>query len=100
YGPSRCHAGEASAIWPAPHDKTRLKRLLPANSANQEILSQVALSFCVQEQKGDKSMPAKVRIASFVILGGCILAGVTSAQTIQINRDNKTVAISTTDEAT
>ncbi|HEY1904055.1 MAG TPA: SIMPL domain-containing protein [Terracidiphilus sp.] len=31
---------------------------------------------------------------------GVVLTGVSSAQTIQINRDNKTVAISTTDEAT
>lgn len=45
-------------------------------------------------------MSAKVRIVLFVILGGCVLAGAASAQTIQINRENKTVAISTTDEAT
>ena len=31
---------------------------------------------------------------------GLVLAGFASAQTIQINRDNKTIAISTTDEAT
>ena len=31
---------------------------------------------------------------------GVVLAGALSAQTIQINRDNKTIAISTTDEAT
>jgi hypothetical protein len=29
-----------------------------------------------------------------------VFAGITTAQTIQINRDNKTIAISTTDEAT
>jgi uncharacterized protein YggE len=45
-------------------------------------------------------MSAKVRIASFVILAGCLLVGAASAQTIQINRENKTIAISTTDEAT
>jgi uncharacterized protein YggE len=33
-------------------------------------------------------------------MAGFIWAGVASAQTIQINRENKTVAISTTDEAT
>jgi hypothetical protein len=31
---------------------------------------------------------------------GIAAAGLVSAQTIQINRDNKTIAISTTDEAT
>jgi len=31
---------------------------------------------------------------------GIVLCGLASAQTIQINRDNKTIAISTTDEAT
>jgi uncharacterized protein len=45
-------------------------------------------------------MSAKSRIASLVILCGCVLAGVASAQTIQVNRENKTIAISTTDEAT
>jgi len=45
-------------------------------------------------------MCAKLRIVSFAILTGCVLAGAVSAQTIQINRENKTVAISTTDEAT
>jgi hypothetical protein len=45
-------------------------------------------------------MSAKSRIASLVILCGCVLAGLASAQTIQINRENKTIAISTTDEAT
>lgn len=45
-------------------------------------------------------MPAKLAIAAIAILAGCTLAGVASAQTIQINRDNKIVAISTTDEAT
>jgi hypothetical protein len=38
---------------------------------------------------------------SFAFLAvGISLAGTASAQTIQINRDNKTIAISTTDEAT
>lgn len=45
-------------------------------------------------------MPANLRIASIAILAGCTLASLASAQTIQINRDNKTIAISTTDEAT
>jgi uncharacterized protein YggE len=40
--------------------------------------------------------------SSFVscLATGLVLAGFASAQTIQINRDNKTIAISTTDEAT
>jgi uncharacterized protein YggE len=45
-------------------------------------------------------MSAKSRFASLVVLCGCALAGLASAQTIQINRENKTIAISTTDEAT
>jgi uncharacterized protein YggE len=38
-------------------------------------------------------------VAACVVLGAA-LAGTVSAQTIQINRENKTIAISTTDEAT
>jgi len=45
-------------------------------------------------------MSAKLRIASIAIVAGCAVASLASAQTIQINRDNKTIAISTTDEAT
>jgi uncharacterized protein YggE len=45
-------------------------------------------------------MSAKLRIASIAIMAGFIWAGLASAQTIQINRENKTIAISTTDEAT
>lgn len=39
------------------------------------------------------------RVALLLAIGACLVAGAT-AQTIQINRDNKTIAISTTDEAT
>jgi len=45
-------------------------------------------------------MSAKVRIFSIAIVASCAFAGFVSAQTIQINRENKTIAISTTDEAT
>jgi uncharacterized protein YggE len=45
-------------------------------------------------------MSAKVRIASVAILAGCAFIGIAPAQTIQINRENKTIAVSTTDEAT
>jgi uncharacterized protein YggE len=45
-------------------------------------------------------VPAKIRIVSIAIAACYAFAGLASAQTIQINRDNKTIAISTTDEAT
>lgn len=45
-------------------------------------------------------MSAKLGLVSIAVTAGLICAGVASAQTIQINRDNKTIAISTTDEAT
>ena len=40
------------------------------------------------------------RHVTILLVMGAALTGVASAQTIQINRDNKTIAISTTDEAT
>jgi uncharacterized protein YggE len=39
------------------------------------------------------------KIAAWMVVGA-VAAGVAAAQTIQINRDNKTIAISATDEAT
>jgi hypothetical protein len=43
-----------------------------------------------------------LRVFRFLVFLACaaLLTGTTSAQTIQINRDNKTIAISTSDEAT
>ena len=41
-----------------------------------------------------------IRKIVFAMLAWGLVAGIASAQTIQINQQNKTIAISTTDEAT
>ncbi len=45
-------------------------------------------------------MTARLGIASIAVFAGFIFTALAPAQTIEINRDNKTIAISTTDEAT